>query len=270
VVSVHYQLAHGTFSGTGYKMIEVEGMEFKVLMGTDPSEVEEWRNQRRKKFPSKANIDQKERDRQELKTAGGIEREAAKQPKRRSDAKKRSREEPGAQAEEMKDLKKLRETATVPPADQTTSGNITSLVLVQDYGSSESGEEREEIRETDANQSDIVRKPVACRLHLAGKCRKGEKCRYSHDSVAGDSANVPQPCSYFLKGKCRKGGRCPFVHNSSSQDSPKEAEKVVPMTPLSLPPPSLYRKLVASEVHNEENVILQCIRFFARENFFES
>jgi hypothetical protein len=28
------QLTHGTFSGNGYKKIEVEGSNFKVLMGT--------------------------------------------------------------------------------------------------------------------------------------------------------------------------------------------------------------------------------------------
>lgn len=28
------KLAHGTFSGNGYKKIEVEGLNFKVLMGT--------------------------------------------------------------------------------------------------------------------------------------------------------------------------------------------------------------------------------------------
>jgi hypothetical protein len=247
-------------------MIEVEGMEFKVLMGTDPSEVEEWRNQRRKRFPTKTNIDQKEKDRQQLKTAGGIERQ--QQSKR--ETKKRAREEGGAAAPALEDPK-IRNAETEPSGEHVASRS-SSLSLVQDYGScSESGEEREEVKGSDAiadSQPDIVRRSAPpCRLHLAGKCRKGDKCKYSHNSEASGTSS--QRCSYFLKGKCRKGSRCPFIHSSStssSQATSKETDSS--SAPAPLLPPSLFRKLVASELHSEENVLLQCIRFFAQEKFF--
>lgn len=260
VVSTHYQLVHGTFSGTGYKMIEVEGMEFKVLMGTDPAEVEEWRNQRRKKFPTKANIEQKERSRQELLHAGGIEKPSPKLPKKRNDL-KRPRNE--AEATEENDPKRTKES-------QLTSSDATNAdtsIAQDDVG--EKNEEAEEGEANDASQTmpDIIRKPVLCRLYLAGKCRKGEKCKYSHNAGENKSTET-QPCSYFVKGKCRRGSRCMFSHSmplTSTSESPSTSQ------PLSAhPPASLYRKLVDNEIHQEENLILQCIRYIVQENFFES
>lgn len=56
VVTEHYDGTHGVYSGAGYKMIEVEGAEFRVLLGTDPQQVAEWRAERRKRWPSRANL----------------------------------------------------------------------------------------------------------------------------------------------------------------------------------------------------------------------
>ena len=46
------------YAGAGYKMIEVEGAAFRVLLGTDPQQVAEWRAERRKRWPSRANLEQ--------------------------------------------------------------------------------------------------------------------------------------------------------------------------------------------------------------------
>ena len=46
------------YVGAGYKMIEVEGAAFRVLLGTDPQQVAEWRAERRKRWPSRANLEQ--------------------------------------------------------------------------------------------------------------------------------------------------------------------------------------------------------------------
>lgn len=56
VVSTHFELTHGQFSGNGYRIIQVEvgdSMQpFKVLMGTDPKEVKQWRDERKKNWPT--------------------------------------------------------------------------------------------------------------------------------------------------------------------------------------------------------------------------
>ena len=48
VVTAHYHSAHGLYSidggcTDGYKSIEVEGMQFRVLLGTSPAEISQWR-----------------------------------------------------------------------------------------------------------------------------------------------------------------------------------------------------------------------------------
>jgi hypothetical protein len=73
VVIAHYHGSHGLFSGSGYKMIEVEGgMKFRVLLGTSPEEVEKWRAERKNRFPTADNINQKQQQQDDLINAGGV------------------------------------------------------------------------------------------------------------------------------------------------------------------------------------------------------
>lgn len=72
VVQAHFLSAHGEFSGSGYKMIDVEGQKFRVLLGTSPDEVEQWRAERRKKFPTQESIEKKILEHEELKRCGGL------------------------------------------------------------------------------------------------------------------------------------------------------------------------------------------------------
>ena len=50
------------YAGSGYKVIEVEGAAFRVLLGTDPGQVAEWRAERRKRWPSRANLARQEEE----------------------------------------------------------------------------------------------------------------------------------------------------------------------------------------------------------------
>jgi hypothetical protein len=60
------------FSGSGYKEIDVEGQKFRVLLGTSPDEVEQWRAERRKRFPTKDNTEKRKVAEDELVKAGGL------------------------------------------------------------------------------------------------------------------------------------------------------------------------------------------------------
>jgi hypothetical protein len=72
VVIAHYHSKHGQFSGSGFKVIEVEGQKFRVLLGTSPEEVEQWREERRKKFPTAANTEKKKVIESTVLRAGGL------------------------------------------------------------------------------------------------------------------------------------------------------------------------------------------------------
>lgn len=62
-VQAHIATTHGQYAGTGYKQVFVEGKSFTVLLGTDPQLVAEWREQRRKNWPSARNIERKRKER---------------------------------------------------------------------------------------------------------------------------------------------------------------------------------------------------------------
>lgn len=231
----------------------MEGKDFKVLMGTNPIEVEEWRQQRRKKFPTLANISQKKKEKREYLQAGGIINEKIKNEMKKENI-KRSRERE-REEEENVDLKR-----------QKSSISVEELIPRDE----KKGNEEEEEEGTDRMKKGKV---YPCRNFRMGKCRRGEQCKYSHILSHGTEENDTinsnsKVCSYFLKEKCRRGSRCHLSHSTPSGVEEKVENKVATsITPKSQ---SLYLKLVESEVHNEENILLQCIRFLVNENFLTS
>lgn len=72
LVAAHHHSVHGEYSGKGYKQINVEGQTFCVLLGTDPEEVKDWRNDRKKRFPTAANISKKVEESSLLRKSGGL------------------------------------------------------------------------------------------------------------------------------------------------------------------------------------------------------
>ncbi|XP_025676677.2 uncharacterized protein [Arachis hypogaea] len=51
-----------------------------------------------------------------------------------------------------------------------------------------------------------------CRHFLLGRCYKGDKCHFSHDTVPSTKS---KPCSFFARHSCMKGDDCPFDHQLS-------------------------------------------------------
>ena len=143
--------------------------------------------------------------------------------------------------------------------------------------------------------SESISKTQLCRLFKAGKCKRGDSCKYSHSILTLTSMS---PCSYFLKGHCRRGNRCTFSHtittttttaneNEIQLDNPSSHSTEVTQNKnknnnnnnnnknhqnsnqINSSPhesqQSLYQKLVNSEILEEENILLQCIRFLVQE-----
>lgn len=72
VVTAHYLSRHGEYAGNGYKLVEVEGQRFNLLLGYSPEEIDEWKKERRKKFPTKERVQEKQEHVDSLQQAGGI------------------------------------------------------------------------------------------------------------------------------------------------------------------------------------------------------
>ncbi|KAL7095981.1 hypothetical protein ACP275_10G056900 [Erythranthe tilingii] len=59
-----------------------------------------------------------------------------------------------------------------------------------------------------------------CCYYIQGRCRKGEKCNFSHDTVPLTKST---PCKYLAHGFCMKGDDCPFDHELSKYPCVKHA-----------------------------------------------
>lgn len=79
-------------------------------------------------------------------------------------------------------------------------------------------------------------------------------------------------CKYFLKGRCKNGKKCHFAHTRAEKPAPKA------QTTTSLSQPKywsrikrrpLLKLLLDKEIRKEKNVVLQCIRFIIRNDFFD-
>ncbi|KAH9115671.1 hypothetical protein AeMF1_010315 [Aphanomyces euteiches] len=83
VVTSHYESTHRQTDGskTGLQEIVVEGQTFQVLMGNSPEEIQKWREERRKKWPSESNVKRKMEQKEERAQAGDVTEPALKKAK---------------------------------------------------------------------------------------------------------------------------------------------------------------------------------------------
>jgi len=274
VVQAHFHGSHGQFSGSGYKMIDVEGQKFRVLMGQSPEEIEQWRAERRKKFPTAEVEEAKKKELAALVEAGGVVPKGAGRVNRKERTIKRDLE--GVEGE--KPAKKAR---NIENGEDGISGD-------------EGNNSAEEDGSKEGNDAPIpgVRR---CYQYGRGKCQKGLGCPFSHDFE-------PKMCTFFMRGHCRQGFKCNNIHDnearkeyrannpptprSKAEDgtSPKEKKNTTPKKPptinkngeLSIPEPlaggargTLWRKLLEDEIYKEENIVLQCLRFLVQNDFLD-
>lgn len=306
VVVAHFHGAHGQFSGSGYKMIDVEGQKFRVLLGQSPEEIAQWRAERRKKFPTAEQTDAKKAELDELIAAGGIE------PKLNKFGKK-----------ERDNSNKTTTKKRPLDGDTATSGpsKVQKVPKVGENGEEivedEQGEDVDDAVEAAGAGGTPERK---CFQFGRGRCRNGDKCTFSH-------AFEPLVCEHFVRGFCKRGFKCFNIHDNQARlanketrmalknnksksvggeegtptdvtgsptpasnisaskdankrnkaDKPQDKEKKKRPGELYLPPPldggergTLWKKLLEDEIQREENVVLQCLRFLVQNNYLDT
>lgn len=274
VVQAHFHGSHGQFSGSGYKMIDVEGQKFRVLMGQSPEEISQWRAERRKKFPTAEIEEAKKKELAALAEAGGVMPKNVANKTNRTDTKKRELESGG----EGGRTKRAR--------DNTENGEEGE------------GDDHSANGDTPNGGAEVTVPGVRkCFQYGRGKCKNGESCAYSHDYE-------PRVCQFFIKGYCKQGFKCNHIHDNDarkeyrannpptprtknedgttpSKDSKKPTVPKKPPTinkngELSIPEPlsggargTLWRKLLEDEITKEENIVLQCLRYLVQSNYLE-
>lgn len=180
--------------------------------------MEEWREQRRKKFPSKQVREEKEAREQQLREAGGLVQE-----KGLSGEKKRGRREQ-EQQHEGGGLKKVKVGLEGPESE--VSADMGEGISTDQLSNP---------------VTSVVKKKQCLVFKKKGRCKFGDKCHFSHDSPA--------------KGEINAKNR----NNAKNKDKKGVLEK----GSLS----SLYGKLVVQEREKEDNMILQCFRYFVQSDF---
>ncbi len=276
VLSAHFHSIHGEFSGSGFKDIEVEGQSFRVLLGTSPEEVEQWREARRKKYPSVANVQSKLDHNARLSEAGGLPAKGAVQKGKRklpggsgtcdqadgtlegARGKQSRLAEVEEQSQDVTEHADAAQDSSFGVADgQKTSGSAEGVGLVDD--SSALGSERV-----------VPVKAKVCYNFSKGKCKSGDACLFQH--------LAQQTCKFYMVGRCRNGTRCRNIHDrdaaalgQAGKDERDEHHKKR-KNGLYLPKPltggqrgTLLKKLLEDSIEEEENIVLQAVRYFANQ-----
>ena len=234
IVGAHWKLVHGQFSGNGLKEIEVEvdggdKMTFKVLCGTSPEEVREWREERKRLFPSAATVKAKEEERQKLIEAGGVDEQAPKSSRGK--------------------------VARGRAADKTAGSEGDAAVP-----SGGEGEEGQEVLEEKEDGTKPQRKHF-CQYYTRGKCKNGKDCRYVHDEEA--------KTEFELQKQARLSMSAIELEEEARSKKAKKGQLFLPKPLTGGDRGTLLKKLLRDEISKEENVILQCFRYLVKNNFLQ-
>lgn len=227
VVAAHFQSTHGEFSGNGYKQIEVEGLQFKVLMGTDPDEVAEWRTQRRKKFPTQKLCEDKQVREKLLLREGGL----ASLPEQNEVGDivcQRKRAISAVEAIHKENEGLLEGKKPKLGDDRVPETCITSAVCVHSSGTDEVSSGKCSVPVTPVDE-----RTTCATFKRKGRCKFGSKCRFKHSMVAPGVADEHKTMGE--KSRCKLS--------------------------------SLYGKMVKYDIEREDNLILQCFRHFIQTKF---
>ncbi len=222
VVVGHFNVAHGKYRGSGFRVLKVEGRSFRILVGDAPEDVAQWREERRLNFPTAANVARRLEQRQLRRDQqrggfGGGGRGAGSGVK--------PAQPPGAAP------------LGAEGKEEEGEGPAASLLLPPGEGEGEG----EEGRGGGGGGGPVDRESVlygVCRAYLRNQCpNTPHRCRYRHGPAPaggasnnrgrggagrggagggrGGHAHTPTYCRFYTKpgGSCLHGDSCQFVHD---------------------------------------------------------
>jgi hypothetical protein len=108
--------------------------------------------------------------------------------------------------------------------------------------------------------------PPCAAFRARGRCRYGAHCRYSH-GAAGGRAGAPAPgsiataCRWYLLGVCTAGKRCPYQHAAGGGGGGGGGGASQTPAAAAGETTGLLRRLLARDVQRETSMLLQAIRF---------
>ncbi|CDH51468.1 hypothetical protein RO3G_16231 [Lichtheimia corymbifera JMRC:FSU:9682] len=193
---------------------------------TTPEELAAWIEARKRNWPTKANIERKQREQADRAARGQLPKESDKKRKRKDDGN----------------------------VDSNKVPKMESMNVLGAYGSDDDDDDDSE-SDSDASV-DIERDAVTA------------KDPTSMGKIALPSEHKPRSgprCRFFARGNCRHGNKCRYIHEKPTQ---QQNTKRSQPTPMEEKRPNLLRMLLAKEIKEEQNIILQCFRHIVDNQFF--
>ncbi|KAI7884006.1 hypothetical protein K492DRAFT_235075 [Lichtheimia hyalospora FSU 10163] len=229
VMDEHMEIQHGQTppEGSSKKKNKPDGIvPPNAPKINTPEELAAWIEARKRNWPTKANVERKQREEAERVVRGQLPKD---------NDKKRKRKDGGN-------------------VDSNKVPKMESMNVLGAYGSDDDDDD-DDNNESDSDASvDMERDAVTAKDPTSmGKIALPNEHK----------ARGPR-CRFFARGHCRHGNKCRYVHEKPTQQNTKRTQ----VTPIEEKRPTLLRMLLAKEIKEEQNVILQCFRHIVDNQFF--
>lgn len=260
IVCAHFQSAHGKFAGRGLKTVTIQipgskyNQQFKICVGNHPDDIQAWIEERRKKFPTRANI------------ASKVEK------------KKRLRDDPTRRLEEQKRTK-LDDAVSKGKSIELlchSSTALSTLMVGYDSSSDEENENKEEMKDyPNTNTRPTIQnnftcnvesyhKTKQCKFFLRnGSCKNGDDCKYIHDlskhqEFKANTEVRKQAQSERDRARNASKKELELLTTGRVQNSNKSEGN------------SLLRKLLKNDIRRERTLCLQLFRYIVDCNYLQA
>ncbi|KAG0226875.1 hypothetical protein BGW42_003318 [Actinomortierella wolfii] len=238
-------------------------------------DIKNWIAERRKNWPTAENIQRKEEERQEMIAKGQIPPGDAQAGNNKKNATRQQRQQLGKKRanESQTDPKNDADQTTAAKKPKTDAADATARSgsgLVAYASSSDEQSEAEdesksqaqdqpqalEAGESDNEDMDPVRDAVTSK----------DPTSMGKILLPGDRPVNRRHCKYFARGKCTRGDKCTFIHDPSMvKNTPIPSKKKETFRNRK----SLLEMLLASEIKEEKNKLLEALRYIVENNFFD-
>jgi hypothetical protein len=221
-----------------------EKYKFVTKIGYTDEDIAKWKEDRRKSWPSAANIQNKVDEANRRSMAGELDPEEKK-------GNKLNKKRQGMDDNKGRAPAKKARFDVVEGESNLSASEVAECKLMK--------------AEDTAVKEEEPRGKLPCRFFSRnGKCKNGDACTYAHVVVMKEKPI--KVCKNFKAGSCNNGDACKFSHDKSLRREALAAErsKNVKKEKSS----TLLKKLLEKTQRKETSLLLQCIRHFVQEDFF--